>query len=88
MSDVVSDLMNTIDELNIKNNDLKKENTELKAALIIEERIVQRVQRESKELYEFKSFVNMMVRRSLNHTCSDYEALMSINEKLIKEQGE
>lgn len=30
MSDVVSDLMNTIDELNIKNNDLEKENAELR----------------------------------------------------------
>ena len=88
MSDVVSDLMNTIDELDIKNNDLEKENAELNAALIIEERIVQRVQRESKELHDFKSFVNMMVRRSLNHTCSDYEAIMAINEKLLKEQGE
>ena len=32
MSDVVRDLMNTIDELNIKNNDLEKENAELKEA--------------------------------------------------------
>ena len=32
MSEVVSDLMNTIDELNIKNNDLEKENAELKEA--------------------------------------------------------
>ena len=32
MSDVVSDLMNTIDELNIKNNDLEKENAELREA--------------------------------------------------------
>ena len=33
MSDVVSDLMNTIDELNIKNNDLEKENADLKVKL-------------------------------------------------------
>ena len=32
MSEVVSDLMNTIDELNIKNNDLEKENAELREA--------------------------------------------------------
>ena len=35
MSEVVSDLMNTIDELNIKNNDLEKENAELKLHLDI-----------------------------------------------------
>ena len=32
-NNVVSDLMNTIDELNIKNNDLEKENAELKLKL-------------------------------------------------------
>ena len=30
MSDVVNDLMNTIDEMNIRNNDLEKENAELR----------------------------------------------------------
>lgn len=45
----------------------------------------EQLESENKRLREFKEFVNMMVRRSLNHTCSDYEALMSIDEKLIKE---
>jgi hypothetical protein len=35
MSEVISDLMNTIDELNIKNDDLKEENAELREAICI-----------------------------------------------------
>ncbi len=68
--------------------DLEKENAELREALKVEERIVKRVQRESKELHYFKSFVNMMIRRNLNHTCADYEVITAINEELIREGGE
>jgi len=46
-----------------------------------------KLEKENAELRDFKEFVNMMIRRSLNHTCSDYEAIMAIDEKLM-EQGE
>ena len=44
------------------------------------------LEKEVQELREFKEFTNMMIRRTLNHTCSDYEARMAIDEKLTGEQ--
>ena len=44
------------------------------------------LEKEVQELREFKESTNMMVRRTLNHTCSDYEAIMAIDEKLIGEK--
>ena len=49
--------------------------------------MVEFAEQENKRLRDFKEFVNMMIRRNLNHTCSDYEALMAIDEKLTKETG-
>jgi len=43
------------------------------------------LEKEVAELREFKEFTNMMIRRNLNHTCSDYEAIMAIDEKLTGE---
>ena len=48
---------------------------------------MRKLEQENERLRDFKEFVNMMIRRSLNHTCSDYEALMAIDEKLTKEKG-
>ena len=64
-------------------NRLEKENAELREALRVEENIVQRVQRELKDLHDFKSFVKCRLReRILDHPCSDYETIMAIDERL------
>jgi len=48
-------------------------------------KVVQELEKENARLREFKEFTNMMIRRNLNHTCSDYEAIMAIDEKLTGE---
>lgn len=55
MSDVVRDLMNTIHEMDIKNNDLEKENAELKLQLEIAQKFHGELLNELPEgLAEFK----------------------------------
>lgn len=53
-----------------------------------DQKFIEKIKKENKELKEFKEYVNMMVRRCLNHTCSDYEAIMAIDEKLLGEKDE
>ena len=36
-------------------------------------------------LMDFKEFTNMIIRRTLNHNISNYQAIIFIDEKLTKE---
>lgn len=43
-----------------------------------------KLEKENKELKDFKEFTNMMIRRNLNGHCADYTTIMAIDEKLLE----
>ena len=74
-------------KLEQENAELKKINGNMNHGMAKDILKIAKLEQENERLRDFKEFVNMMIRRSLNHTCSDYEALMAIDEKLTKETG-